>query len=71
MAGMIARRASREALQHGRRNMSLAAVDDSLKQGQNRVVDASLTLIRERARLKVAAPTLSRHFPGFSRRCVH
>ncbi|CAM6117056.1 unnamed protein product [Calypogeia fissa] len=55
MAGAMARRAIREALQqHGRRSLSRARTmtDESFKQGQNRVVDASLTLIRELARLK-------------------
>jgi hypothetical protein len=33
---------------------------EALQRGQSRVIDASLTLIRERAKLKVALPS---HFP--------
>lgn len=65
MAGVMARRALREVVeQHGSRGLSLARTltEESVRQGQNRVVDASLTLIRERARLKVGLSTTASQF---------
>jgi arginase len=45
---------------HHVRRLSAAKVStDALERGQSRVIDASLTLIRERAKLKVLSLSLS------------
>jgi hypothetical protein len=47
---------------HHVRRLSAAKVSaDALERGQSRVIDASLTLIRERAKLKVLSLSLSPH----------
>ncbi|OAE31012.1 hypothetical protein AXG93_1502s1120 [Marchantia polymorpha subsp. ruderalis] len=51
IARRVLRRAGQSLQQRGRPHSTLTA--QSISQGQNRVVDASLTLVRERARLRM------------------